>query len=60
MAAKPKPKAKPRKPHFDDKAQSEWFIEAARELGIEETGETFERAFANAVLLTHRSKDTET
>ncbi len=42
-AEKPRLKAKP-KPKFTDKAQSERFIEAARELGIEETGETFERA----------------
>jgi hypothetical protein len=44
-AAKPKSPKKAAKPKFDDKAQSERFAEAARELGIEETGETFERAF---------------
>jgi len=45
MAEKQKPKAKAtRKPKFTDKAQSERFIEAARELGIEETA-GFERAF---------------
>jgi len=33
---KPKTKAAPRSkpPHFDDKAQSKRFIEAARELGV--------------------------
>jgi hypothetical protein len=50
MAEKPKPKPKPKrrprsKPHFDDRAQSERFIEAARELGIEEAGTAFDDAF---------------
>jgi len=50
MAQRPKPKAKAtRKPKFTDKAQSERFIEAARERGIEEAGETFERAFKRVV-----------
>ena len=45
MAEKPKPKpTSKRKGKFTDKAQSERFIGAARELGIEETGEAFERA----------------
>jgi hypothetical protein len=44
-AAKAKAKAKP-KPKVSDKAQSERFIEAARELGIEETGDEFDRLFA--------------
>jgi hypothetical protein len=44
MTKAEKPKAKP-KPKYTDKAQSERFIEAARKLGIEETGEAFERAF---------------
>jgi len=44
MAKIKKPKAKP-KPKFTDKAQSERFIETARKLGIEETGEAFDRAF---------------
>jgi hypothetical protein len=43
-AARTKAKRKP-KPKFTDKAQSERFIEAARKLGIEETGEKFDRAF---------------
>ena len=37
-------KHKPAPPH-DDPAQSERFREAARELGPDETGEAFERAF---------------
>jgi hypothetical protein len=32
------------KPKTTDKAQSERFIEAARKLGVEETGDAFERA----------------
>jgi hypothetical protein len=51
MAEKPKPQAKrKRKGKFTDKAQSERFIGAARELGVEETGEVFERAFKTVVL----------
>ena len=44
---KPKPKAKP-KPKFADKAQSERFIETARELGLDkkEHNDAFERAFS--------------
>jgi hypothetical protein len=50
MAQAPKPKAKSRaKPKFTDKAQSERFIATARKLGIEETGEVFERAFKKIV-----------
>ncbi len=48
MAKAEKPKAKP-KPRYTDKAQSERFIETARERGIEETGEAFERAFKKIV-----------
>jgi hypothetical protein len=41
---------KPKRPSkLSDKAQSERFIEAARKLGIEETGETFDRAFKKVV-----------
>jgi hypothetical protein len=47
MAKATKPKAK--KPKYTDKAESERFIETARKLGIEETGETFERAFEKIV-----------
>jgi hypothetical protein len=48
MAKAEKPRSKP-KPRFTDKAESERFIEAARKLGIEETGEAFERAFEKIV-----------
>jgi hypothetical protein len=37
--------SKPSKPSRDDPAQSERFIEAAKEAGPDETGEAFERAF---------------
>jgi hypothetical protein len=43
-AEKPKAKRNP-KPKFTDKEESERFIEAARELGIEETEQKFEDAF---------------
>jgi len=43
MAKAEKPKAKP-KPKFTDKEQSERFIETARKLGAEETGEAFDKA----------------
>jgi hypothetical protein len=41
------PKKKPPPP--DEKPQRERFIEAAREAGVDETGEAFERAFAKIV-----------
>jgi hypothetical protein len=41
---------KPRPPkNADDKAQSERFIETARELGADDSGEKFERAFKKVV-----------
>jgi hypothetical protein len=48
VAKAEKPKAK-RKTKFTDKAQSERFIEAARKLDIEETGEAFDRTFEKIV-----------
>lgn len=48
MVKTEKPKARP-KPKFTDKAQSERFIETSRKLGVEETGEAFERAFEKIV-----------
>jgi hypothetical protein len=48
QAPKPRPKQKP-KPKFTDKKQSERFIEAARELGIENGGEIFDRVFTKVV-----------
>ncbi len=41
------PKKKPPPP--DEKPQRERFIEAAREAGVDETGEAFERAFRKVV-----------
>jgi hypothetical protein len=46
---KPKQKAKPK---FTDKAQSERFIETARKLGVEETGEALEEALTK--IASHR------
>lgn len=48
MGKAEKPKMKHR-PKFTDKAQSERFIETARQLGVEETGEGLERAFEKIV-----------
>jgi hypothetical protein len=42
--AKPKPKAK-----LTDKEQSERFKQTARELGVDESGEQFERAIRNII-----------
>jgi hypothetical protein len=39
------PKKKKAKPKMTDKKQSERFIETARKLGVDETGEAFEKAF---------------
>lgn len=36
-------------PKTDEKPQRERFIEAAREAGVDETGEAFERAFEKIV-----------
>lgn len=41
-------KAKP-KPKLDDKEQSERFKKTARELGVDESGDEFERAFTKIV-----------
>jgi hypothetical protein len=41
-------KAKP-KPQLTDKEQSERFKQAARELGVDESGEEFERVFQKVV-----------
>ncbi len=50
MAEKPKPKAKAkRKGKFTDKAQSQRFIEAARELGIEETDKQLDAALLKVI-----------
>jgi hypothetical protein len=47
MVKAEKPKAKP-KPKFTDKAESERFIETARQLGVEETG-AFDDAFKRII-----------
>lgn len=39
------PKGKKAKPKLSDKEQSERFIEAARELGVDESGKEFDRTF---------------
>lgn len=43
-AAPPKGKKAKPKPKLSDKEQSERFIEAARELGVDESGEAFDAA----------------
>lgn len=45
MAKAGTPKKKKAKPKLTDKEQSERFKEIARELGVDESGEKFERAF---------------
>ncbi len=48
-ATKPKSKARAKtKPKFTDKAQSERFIETARELGVEST-DNFDRVFKDVI-----------
>jgi hypothetical protein len=54
MARKPSANAKPKrrpkpKTKRTDKSQSERFIEAARNADMDETGESFERAFKKIV-----------
>ena len=46
---KAKPKRKPPKPQAASKAQHARFVKAAREIGANETGEEFERAFRKIV-----------
>jgi len=49
MGQPPKAKPKRKSPKGTDKRQSARFIEAARKLGIEETGEKFEQVFRKIV-----------
>jgi hypothetical protein len=49
MRTKRKPLAKPAAPKPDDPEQSKRFVEAAREIGADETGEAFRRAFEKIV-----------
>jgi hypothetical protein len=44
MAKAGTPKKKPAKPKLTDKEQSERFKETARQLGVDESGEIFDRA----------------
>jgi hypothetical protein len=46
MAKAGTPKKKRAKPKLTDKKQSERFIETARELGVDESGEIFNEAVA--------------
>lgn len=48
-AAPAKPKRKPPKPQAASKSQHSRFVEAAREVGADETGKEFERAFRKIV-----------
>lgn len=50
MAKAGTPKKKKAKPKLTDKEQSERFKEAARELGVDESGDQFESAFKRIVL----------
>jgi hypothetical protein len=49
MARRPKAKPKPKSQRNTDTAQSERFKETARNLGADESGETFERVFSKIV-----------
>jgi hypothetical protein len=50
MAKAGTPKKKKAKPKLTDKEQSERFKQTARELGVDESGERFERTFSSVVL----------
>lgn len=54
-AAPPKGKKAKPKPKLSDKEQSERFIEAARQLGLDETGEEFERDFEKIISSSRKS-----
>jgi hypothetical protein len=49
MRTKRKPAPKPRTPKPDDPEQSKRFVETAREIETDETGEAFRRAFEKIV-----------
>jgi hypothetical protein len=46
MAEKPKPKASPKPKDKPDQEQSARFIETARELDVDESGDAFEKVIA--------------
>jgi hypothetical protein len=50
MAKTGTPKKKKAKPKLTDKKQSERFIETARELGADESGKHFEKAFEKIIV----------
>ena len=54
-AEKPKAKRKPRA-KFTDKEQSERFIKAARELGVEETGDAFDTTIKRVSNIRHPNR----
>jgi hypothetical protein len=49
VKAKPKSRQKPKSLKPDDPEQSKRFVEAAREIEADETGEAFRRAFEKIV-----------
>ena len=49
------PKGKKAKPKLTDKEQSERFIQTARELGVDESPESFEKRFRKIVVSPRRS-----
>jgi hypothetical protein len=49
MAKAGTPKKKPAKPKLTDKEQSERFKQTARDLGVDESGESFEKAFKRVI-----------
>jgi hypothetical protein len=49
MTEEPKPESKRQNPKPDDPEQSKRFIETARQLEADETGEAFRRAFKKIV-----------
>ena len=53
MAKAGTPKKEKAKPKLTDKEQSERFKQAARELGVDESGEAFEKAFTSVTRPSH-------
>jgi hypothetical protein len=53
---KPRPPAKPKKPD-KEKPQAKRFKETARQLGVDETGKTFEQAFRKLVPPKRKDRD---
>jgi hypothetical protein len=49
MAKAGTPKKKKAKPKLSDKEQSERFKQTARELGVDESGESFDKAFRSII-----------